>query len=343
MSETTKQKFSKFYRIPSFVIRRVDDMKKQDILVNKNTLIPEILIRLQIQLNIEDECAFSIDNLINKCGYAPKTGKGKSIDLFRQALQIIQDYGFIYDISFGEGVDFSNVRTSTLLTCRYNEKLESNTKEISPYCTIDFDDYVKMTKIASGSALRNLINVYCYLSSRKLLSANLAFVEETAPSKKSLIPSIDEIKDMIKYKSPDLKYVNTKGPTPTLISSHKFGYTFATYDEICADITEGCKKTLSKTTLTSVLKQLADLEIIYYGNVDDYLELTSIKKPCNIYAFTEHGYRTGLNISFSRCTHKNSSKYPEASRKTFLRNLLHSLNRNEHHYTPSKDGEKDAD
>jgi hypothetical protein len=99
----------KFIKLPSFTIRRMkNDMPNKDVLVNQNTLIPEILIRLQMQMNYDDECVFSIENLITKCGYTPQAGKGRSIDLFRQALQTIQEHGFIYNISFAEGTTFAN-------------------------------------------------------------------------------------------------------------------------------------------------------------------------------------------------------------------------------------------
>lgn len=318
----------RFLKIPSYVIRRFNDMDKKDVLVNQNTLIPELLIRLQMQMNLDDECAFSIDNLISKCGYAAKTGKGKSIDLFRQALQIIKDNGFIYDISFGEGVNFSNVRTSTMLTCKYNENLSvTENKELTNYCIIDIEDYIKMTRSATGSNLRNLINVYCYLVSRKLLSINNG--EENQKQKKSIKPNSLDIDTMRKHNSKDLVYVDRK-------DFHKFGYTFVTYDDMCADVSEDGGKTLSKTTLANVLNQLADLKIIYYGNIHDYLGITTIKKPCNIYAFTEHGYTTGLKTSFSKYQSLNPKKYTEKLREKLLKNLKASLKRNEYHVTPKE-------
>lgn len=326
----------KFLRLPLYTVRRFKGMLKQDVLVNQNTLIPEILIRLQMQVNFDEECLFSIDSLITKCGYTPQTGKGRSIDLFRNALQIIQDHGFITDLSFSTGTSFSNVRTSTLLCCKYNENIDINEhKEFINYCTIDVEDYILMSRNATGSALRNLINVYCYLSSTKLLSVSApTYAEEGAPNKVSIKPTQEDIKFLEKLKVKDIDYLNKKDFSKS--DFYKFGYTFATYEQICEDVSEDSKKTLSRSTLTNVLKQLSDLGIIYYGNVHDYMDVNTIKKPCNIYAFTAHGFHTGLKISFNIQQRLNKELYSEQARHKFLKNLESSLQRGEHHIN-SKD------
>lgn len=322
----------KFFRIPLYTMREVDNMPKQDVLVNQNTLIPEILIRLQMQINLDDECVFSIDNLITKCGYTPQTGKGRSIDLFRQALQIIQDHGFINSISFGDKINFSNVRTSTLLTCTYNENLEVNEhKEATNYCTIDFEDYLLMSKNAVGSSLRNMINVYCYLSSKKLLSVNSsAYSEDKFTTKKeSIRPVENDIKFLERLDVKDMEYINKKDFSKS--DFYRFGYSFAPYEKICEAVSVESNKPLSRATLSNVLKQLADLGIIYYGNINDYLDINTIKKPCNIYAFTAHGFYTGLKMSFAIKQNKNKEVYSEELRAQFLRSVISSLQRGEHH------------
>jgi Fe2+ or Zn2+ uptake regulation protein len=318
----------KFIKLPSFTIRRMkNDMPNKDVLVNQNTLIPEILIRLQMQMNYDDECVFSIENLITKCGYTPQAGKGRSIDLFRQALQTIQEHGFIYNISFAEGTTFANVRATTLLTCNYDEKIEVNEKdEAINYYTININDYILMSKSASGSNLRNLINVYCYLSAKKLMTiSSSTYTTDGTIEKVSIKPDVKDLGYLKKLPGKDVEYFNNG-------DFYKFGYAFATYDTICAEISEDSKKVLAKATLSNVLKQLADLGIIYYGNVHDYIDIDTIKKPCNIYAFTIHGFYTGLKISFNKQNRINDKLYSTAVYKQFLENVFASLKQGEHHH-----------
>ena len=319
----------KFLRIPSSIIRRSKDMGDQITLVNQNTLIPEILIRLQLQMNIEDECLFSIDNLITKCGYTPQAGKGRSIESFRHALQLIQDYGFIYNISFGEGVNFSNVRTSTLLTCRYNEKLEVNDKEeFVNYYTIDINDYALMSRNASGTFLRNMINVYCCLSSKKLLKVNSSsYSDDNTQRKEDIRPKIEEL-NFLKVIG-DSQYIDEEDFSKS--EFHRFGYAFATYEQICKEVSESSSKLLSKPTLANVLNKLVELGILYYGNIHDYIPINTVKKPCNIYAFTAHGFYKGLKFSFSKQQSKNKNLYTEPLRKQLIKTVVESLKRNEHH------------
>lgn len=125
----------------------------------------------------------SIKELIESCGLKCKRGEGKSINVFKELLSILQTYNYI-----DSDIDFPKVNINELIKCKvvldFISK-EITTKEDNMIITenkkteffkIDIDEYYRLIENTSKLDTCTLINIYFYIVARLRHEDNKAIV-----------------------------------------------------------------------------------------------------------------------------------------------------------------------
>lgn len=131
--------------------------------LNSKTIL--VLANLMYRCNPLGECYFTLDNLITECGYAPKTGKGKTNDQFKEILLDLEKLNFISNPS----VELGELKANTLVKCEINSNVAKNEDgDDEEFFSVFYKDYKKILSIDSKMDKDLMFNIYCYTNSRIL-------------------------------------------------------------------------------------------------------------------------------------------------------------------------------
>lgn len=116
---------------------------------------------------------FSLRDIIESCGLKCKRGEGKSINVFKELLTLLQTYNYIEC-----DIDFNKVKENDFIKCKV--LLDFNTKEVTvqednatiienkktEFFKIDINDYYRLIESNSKLDTCTLVNIYFYIVAR---------------------------------------------------------------------------------------------------------------------------------------------------------------------------------
>ena len=157
-----------------------------------------VLSYLDSNVTRENRCVFSIEDMITKCGIIPRTGKGNSIDKFKNLLRKLEDNKIITNIN----VDIGEVKTKDFISCNFDMPIEKQEEKHISFFKINRSDYDKVISSEGSSDKCNLLNTYYYIMAR--INRRLGFFYDTQEimasdlglSKTTLNKYIDELKTL---------------------------------------------------------------------------------------------------------------------------------------------------
>ena len=144
-----------FIKIPNSFIWQTDS----NTIIDKNTLYT--LIYISFSKNKMNLCTFSIKSLIEYIGISVDRHKGKSLDIFKQSLDILQDNEIIlYDTRI------SKSKISDCISCSLNISFNKNDQnEDINFFKIEFNDFKKIVDCNKNNKIE-VLYTYCYMLSR---------------------------------------------------------------------------------------------------------------------------------------------------------------------------------
>ena len=121
--------------------------------LNSKMLI--VISFIQAQSTIYGESFFTLEYLVARCGYKPRTGNGNSNEQFKQCLLQLVEVGLLEDINN----TVKNCKANTLIICKLNlPKVESQFFKLN---------YSKVKEILSLNGDKaTLLNIYSYILAR---------------------------------------------------------------------------------------------------------------------------------------------------------------------------------
>ena len=140
---------------------------------DNNKLLPVIVYLDTHYNNITKECYFSLADIITTLGMTPKTGKGKSIEQFKEILKTLQSYGWL------SSFDVDKLKINEFVKCKFEitykqDEAENDTEWFKLY----YDNYVKIMNDDSKLDKFITLKVYCYILSRIKRNSNDKTLED---------------------------------------------------------------------------------------------------------------------------------------------------------------------
>ena len=128
---------------------------------DNNKLLPVIVYLDTHNSNITNECYFSLADIIISLGMTPKTGKGKSIEQFKEILKTLQSYGWLSDF------DIDKLKVNEFVKCNFEMTYKQNEADNdNEFFKLYYDKY---TKIMNNDSILDkfiTLKLYCYILSR---------------------------------------------------------------------------------------------------------------------------------------------------------------------------------
>lgn len=135
--------------------------------MNNKTMM--VLSNLMFRCNWNGICYFTLEDLIIKCGYTPRNGKGRTIEQFKNILIDLEVLGFIVSPS----TKIMEIKPNTFIECKINENIIKNEDgEDEQFFRLLYKDYQKILDIDSKLDKDIMLNIYCYINSRILHRAD---------------------------------------------------------------------------------------------------------------------------------------------------------------------------
>lgn len=147
------------------ILQQINDIK----LINGDKVL-SILEYLYFSVNRKDIIKFTLEDMIISCGNKPKTGQGKCNEQYQIILSKLQE---LHIISFAKGLNINKIKPKDLITCKFNDYIETvtdkETGEITDSFYIELFDTEK-DKIINYNKEKidnlKLLIYYCYLKAR---------------------------------------------------------------------------------------------------------------------------------------------------------------------------------
>ena len=149
-----------FSKLPNNLVWCVEK-EEVSLCKDNNKLLPVIVYLDTHYNNITNECYFSLADMIESLGMTPKTGKGKSIDQFKEILKTLQSYKWLSDFNVDK------LKINEFVKCKFEitykqDEAENDTEWFKLY----YDNYVKIMNNDSKLDKFITLKVYCYILSR---------------------------------------------------------------------------------------------------------------------------------------------------------------------------------
>lgn len=157
-----------FIKLPNNLVWTYEEGEKPIIKdMNNKTII--VLSNLMFRCNLLGVCYFTLEDLIIKCGYTPRNGKGRTIEQFKNILLDLETLGFIIDPS----VKIIEIKPNTFIECKISANIIKNEAgEDEQFFRLFYKDYKKILDIDSKLDKDIMLNIYCYINSRILHRAD---------------------------------------------------------------------------------------------------------------------------------------------------------------------------
>lgn len=157
-----------------------------------------VLSYLDSNVNRLDKCTFSIEDIILSCGIAVKTGKGKSIEQFKELLLQLQEDGIITNTN----IEIEKAKIHDYISCDLKIPFEQKEENNVNFFMIERDKFINIITSDTKSDKCNLLNTYYYIMAR--INRKFGFFYDTQEimasdlglSKTTLNKYIDELKNL---------------------------------------------------------------------------------------------------------------------------------------------------
>lgn len=150
-----------FIKLPNNIIWTYTDGEISVVkYINKKAVT--ILSNLMFKCNPIGVCCFTLEDLIIKCGYMPKTGKGKINDQFKDVLIQLQELGFIVE----PNVDMNSIKPNTFIECKIDAHIPNEDDRDIGFFRLFYKDYIRIMNLETDKDKSIILNSYCYISAR---------------------------------------------------------------------------------------------------------------------------------------------------------------------------------
>lgn len=149
-----------FVKIPNCFVYCSDGEESSFMEMDKNNKhLIALLYNLSDKVNRKGICTFTIEMLLEDMGLKPNGEKGKINDKIKAQLMLLEDYGYIVDVSTSIG----KAKITTPIKCRIDEDLFGN----SFFMLYDYDyELIMGREDLSGEEKFSMLNIYGYILAR---------------------------------------------------------------------------------------------------------------------------------------------------------------------------------
>lgn len=153
-----------FIKLPNNLVWTYEEGEKP-ITKDMNNKTIMVLSNLMFRCNLLRVCYFTLEDLIIKCGYTPRNGKGRTIEQFKNILLDLETLGYIV----APNVKIAEIKPNTFIECEINSNIIKNEDgEDEQFFRLFYKDYRKILDIDSKLDKDIMLNIYCYINSRIL-------------------------------------------------------------------------------------------------------------------------------------------------------------------------------
>lgn len=138
-------------------------VEKEEVSLCKDNdkLLPVIVYLDTHNSNITNECYFSLADMITTLGMTPKTGKGKSIEQFKEILKTLQSYNWLSNF------DVDKLKVNEFVKCKFEMTYKKDDADNdNEWFKLYYDNYIKIMNNNSKLDKFITLKVYCYILSR---------------------------------------------------------------------------------------------------------------------------------------------------------------------------------